>query len=206
MGWRDEEFGSSHDGKVGVLLADGSEPKPVYVDPGPVHGVSDWQIYDGYEYSNGYARPRAAWLRGACSCGWRGERHKIDWACIEDWPDDVDTSGPYGDWGQHIGEVESQAVPLPEDVKTLLEQLEDRLSTLGEDAPLAALRTVAAVERLAKRVGWQVAFDAHPDETPWDEMGKALGISGTALRARLHDYAPDDVRSGFWTESGTRLV
>src|SRR6516225_7777891 len=101
MGWQDEEFGSSHDGTVGVLLADGSEPKPVYLDSGSGCSgryVSEWWVYDGYECGRGYGRPRAAWLRGACSCGWRGERYAVDWSGIEDWPHGVDTSGPRGDW------------------------------------------------------------------------------------------------------------
>ncbi|EST31273.1 hypothetical protein [Streptomyces niveus] len=34
MGWYAEEFGSSHEGRAGVLLADGSEPGPVYPDTG----------------------------------------------------------------------------------------------------------------------------------------------------------------------------
>src|SRR5690349_1624796 len=64
MGWQDEEFGPSHDGTVGVLLADGSEPKPVYLDSGSGGGsgryVSEWWVYDGHEYGSGYVSPRAA--------------------------------------------------------------------------------------------------------------------------------------------------
>jgi len=205
MGWQHEEFGSSHEGSVGVLLADGTEPKPVWLNTSNSGGsgqrVSEWWVYSGKEY----AGPRAAWLRGACSCGWRGERYAVDWSGIERWQDDADTYGPHRDWEGHLDEVESQALPLPEDVQNLLAQLQQRLSTLEADAPLAALRAVAAVERIARTIGWQVAFDIDPDETPWDEMGKALGLSGNALRSRLHGYAPENVRSGFRTQSGIPL-
>lgn len=210
MGWQDEEFGSSHDGSIGVLLADGTEPEPVYLDTGgsgaSFRKTNEWWVYDGHEYGGGYGRPRAAWLRGACSCGWRGERHEVDWAAIEDWPDGVDTSGPYEDWARHVcDDVEARTIPLPEDVEDLLERMEDRLNLLESDVPLAALRAVAAVERIARKIGWKVACDIDPDQVPWDEMGKALGWSGDAVRSRLSGYAPESVRSGFWTQSGVRV-
>lgn len=67
MGWQTEEFGAFHEGTVGVLIADGSEPKPVFFlsnSGGGGREVSDWQVYSGE-----YGRPRADFLRGACSCG-----------------------------------------------------------------------------------------------------------------------------------------
>ena len=34
MGWKSVEFGDSHEGWTGALLADRSEPGPVYLDAG----------------------------------------------------------------------------------------------------------------------------------------------------------------------------
>ncbi|MEV0992806.1 hypothetical protein [Streptomyces sp. NPDC049949] len=68
-------LGAAHQGSVGVLLADGSEPGPVYFDVGSgpsMPSSTEWHAYDGL--------PRAALLRGSCSCGWRGAAESpLDW-------------------------------------------------------------------------------------------------------------------------------
>ncbi|MFJ8668925.1 hypothetical protein [Streptomyces sp. NPDC093600] len=96
-----------------MLLADGSEPGPVYFDMGSggdVHQSTDWWVYDGTRRA-----PTAVQMRGRCSCGWRGERtYPIDWAQIpRDDPYEYDTSGPLEDWQEHVDEVEALTVPLP---------------------------------------------------------------------------------------------
>ncbi|MFI0904280.1 H-X9-DG-CTERM domain-containing protein [Streptomyces sioyaensis] len=79
--WTTEEFGSSHTGAVGVLLADGSVPAPVFFGTSCSAGgqsVSQWSVYDG-ESAHG---PRAAALRARCvpaagmarSTDWTGTR------------------------------------------------------------------------------------------------------------------------------------
>ncbi|MFF7300583.1 hypothetical protein [Streptomyces sp. NPDC008265] len=63
------DLGAAHEGAVGVLLQDGSEPGPVYFDVGSgsyVPSSTEWHVHDGW-----CGRPKAALLRGAC--GWRGE-------------------------------------------------------------------------------------------------------------------------------------
>ncbi|MFD4588931.1 hypothetical protein [Streptomyces sp. NPDC058434] len=96
MGWKAEEYGDSHEGIVGAVLADGSEPKPVYLDVGSGssgHRTSEWWAYDGR-----MRRPKAAAYRAACSCGWRGPSHLIDWdQAKDDRLDDLDTSRPYSE-------------------------------------------------------------------------------------------------------------
>ncbi|MFD3779717.1 hypothetical protein [Streptomyces sp. NPDC058612] len=55
-------LGAAHEGSVGVLLADGSEPGPVYFDVGSgpnVPSSTEWHAYDGR-----FGRPCAAVLRG----------------------------------------------------------------------------------------------------------------------------------------------
>ncbi|MBP2405767.1 hypothetical protein [Streptomyces syringium] len=59
--WTTEEFGSSHEGAVGVLLADGTVPPPVLFamnSSGGGRSVSHWSVYDGRDGYN--PRPREA--------------------------------------------------------------------------------------------------------------------------------------------------
>lgn len=188
MGWQSEEFGSAHEGTARALLADGTEPGPVYLDAGSGGNVSQttaWQIYDGR-----INRPQAARLRGSCSCGWRGmPSYPIDWAQVEDWPYDVTTESPQEDWTRHISEVKARSIPLPPSLEHLLEQVDDQLSALAADAPLAALKAVAALERITWRAGRQAAISAHADETPWDAIGTALGLPESDARSRLLTYS-----------------
>lgn len=206
MEWQSEEFGSSHRGIAGVLLEDGTEPKPAVVLTS-MSGAGTRQTCELRAYNGKYGNPQAAYVRGSCSCGWRGaNRYQVQWDASAVYPEpDVDELGPYKDWQRHIEEVESGTVPLPADFENLLKRLEKRLNGLESDSPLAALRAVAAVERVTRRVGWQVAFDVDPDQVPWDEMGKALGISGNALYSRLRSYRPEGPQSSYWAESGQLL-
>ena len=187
MGWQSEEFGSSHEGRVGVLLDDGSEPGPVYVDVGSGAGgrrITDWWVYDGQRGTQ-----RAAFLRGACSCDWRGRgRYPVDWAEVTDWPNGIDTSGPEADWSEHIKEVQARSIPLPAGLDDLLERLDSQLIALADDAPLAALRAVTAIERTAERVGRAAAENVYADDMPWDAVGRALGLTEKDARSRLIHY------------------
>ncbi|MGP3927863.1 hypothetical protein [Streptomyces sp. 8N616] len=187
MGWRTEEFGESHEGIVGAVLAEGSEPKPVYLDVGSGsggHSTSEWWAYDGR-----MNRPKAAAYRAACACGWRGPSYPIDWDQAEDDRlDDLDTSGTYNDWSQHIHTVEHQTVPLPAELTETIEHLEEKLTTLAEQAPVAALKAVAVLERLTDYVGREAARAAEADELSWESIGKALGLSADKARSRLTRY------------------
>jgi hypothetical protein len=188
MGWQSEEFGSAHEGTAGVLLADGTEPGPVYLDAGSGGNVSQttaWQIYDGR-----LRRPKAASLRGACSCSWRGtSSYPVDWAQIEDWPYDATTTGPREDWAQHIAEVKARSIPLPPALEDLLEQIDDQLSALADDAPLATLKAVAALERTTQRIGHHAAYSIRANETPWEAIATALGLPEGDARSRLLTYS-----------------
>ncbi|MFI6035782.1 hypothetical protein ACIBBD_16730 [Streptomyces sp. NPDC051315] len=185
MGWTSEEFGDSHEGIAGAVLADGSEPKPVYLDFGSgAHGgleTSEWWAYDGQ-----LRRPRAASYRAACACGWRGETRPIDWERL---PDgrlyDLDTTLAYGDWSEHLRAVERRTVPLPDEVTDLIDRLEDQLATLAERAPVAALRAVATLERLLPDIGQEAAQAVQDDDLSWESVGTALGISPDRARSLL---------------------
>ncbi|MGW6202525.1 hypothetical protein ACWF9B_02550 [Streptomyces sp. NPDC055089] len=186
--WETVEFGAAHEGRPGVLLADGTEPKPVYFDTGSsgnMHQSSDWWIYDGT-----LRAPTATQLRGSCSCGWRGESlYPLDWETVDRRsPEDHDTSGPESDWDQHITEVEARAVPVPEDLAALLAQVDQRLNALASDAPLAALRAIAALERIVAEAGRTAAFHAEADDPAGNAFGPGLGLPERDARARLLRY------------------
>ncbi|MGG8405539.1 hypothetical protein ACM614_02595 [Streptomyces sp. 12297] len=187
--WRSEEFGSSHDGRAAAVLADGSEPGPRYFDQGSgtnFHKTSDWWVYDGT-----HGAPLATDLRAACACGWRGSaRYPLDWTLIaDDDPEDYDTSGPETEWERHLDEVEARSVPLPAGFQELLDSVKRQLDSLAVDAPLAALKAVAAMERHAKRVARQAAYAVEADEVPWARVGTALGLTEEGARSRLTHYA-----------------
>ncbi|GAB2873170.1 hypothetical protein [Streptomyces mayteni] len=187
MGWRIEKFGSSHEGAPGAVLPDGSEPKPVYFDAGSGGGsgaeMSDWWIYDG-----SLGAPRAASLRGSCSCGWRGtNRYPIDWDGLDDLRD-ADIAAQHDDWEQHLEEVRSQSVPLPLGVEELLEQLDMRLSALADDAPLAALKAIAVLERATQRIGRRATHAVLADDVSWETIGQALGMTADDAHSRLLTY------------------
>ncbi|MFE7402234.1 hypothetical protein [Streptomyces sp. NPDC057557] len=188
--WETEEFGSEHEGRPGVLLADGTEPGPVYFDAGSgptVHQSSEWWAYDGT-----LGAPLATELRGACSCGWRGtSRYSLDWEAVDRRrPYLADASGPEGDWDTHITEVTARAVPVPADLTALLDQVEERLVALVADDPMAALRAVATLQSLTERVATDAAFSVDTADGPrWDTVAQALGISEQAARSRLTRYA-----------------
>ncbi|MFE4799312.1 hypothetical protein ACFRFL_30685 [Streptomyces sp. NPDC056708] len=146
-----------------------------------------WWVYDGT-----LGAPLATELRGACSCGWRGSaRYPLDWETVDRRrPYLADTSGPEGDWDTHITEVRARTVPVPADLTALLDQVETRLTALVADEPLAALRAVAALERLTEWVATDAAFSVDTVDGPrWDTVAQALGISEQAARSRLTRYA-----------------
>ncbi|MFH8573045.1 hypothetical protein [Streptomyces sp. NPDC017993] len=151
-----------------------------------MHQTTEWWAYDGK-----LSRPRAETVRGACSCGWHStRRYPIDWTQRDhDGLHDLDTSGPPYDWAQHIAEVEARSVPLPSEVDDLLERLADQLDALTTEAPLAALKAVAALERITGRVGREAAYAAEAEEPSLDMIGRALGLTEKDARSRLTRYS-----------------
>ncbi|WP_371790321.1 hypothetical protein OG285_05485 [Streptomyces sp. NBC_01471] len=187
--WQVEEFGTSHEGRPGVLLADGSEPKPVIFDTGSgptVHESSDWWIYNGT-----LRAPRATDLRGSCSCGWRGgERYPVDWESVDSRrPYLFDTQGPESDWQRHMEEVGARSTPLPAGLVALLDQVGEQLDALVTDAPLAALKAVAALERITRDAGEMAAHYVEADAVSDETLAAALGLTEKDARSRLFHYA-----------------
>ncbi|MFD4543599.1 hypothetical protein [Streptomyces bauhiniae] len=186
MTWK-TEFGESHEGYIGAVLPDGSEPKPVYLDPG---SGADFRITrEWWAYSGQLNRPKAACVRGCCACGWRGASYPIDWEQLSDEDDVLDVASPYEDWSAHIEAVERATVPFPVSLDELLEQLETVLDTLVEEAPAAALRAAEVLGRLSRRTG-RLAAGAVQDDGPlqWEALGTALGVAPEKARARVTHY------------------
>ncbi|MEW1639099.1 hypothetical protein AB0469_34225 [Streptomyces sp. NPDC093801] len=185
--WTTDEFGASHEGWVGVLLADGTVPAPAFFDTGSgpdVHQTSHWSVYDGHFPHV----PRAAALRGVCWCGWTGPDHGLDWSAIGG-HDLEDAAGEEADaccrdWDAHTCAVEAATIPLPETITHLLNQLEAEIGRLGKSSPLAAVRAVRRLEITAGGAGYRAARSARHDATP-AQAAAALGLTEAATRREL---------------------
>ncbi|MFJ5222850.1 hypothetical protein [Streptomyces sp. NPDC088400] len=193
--WTTEEFGASHEGAVGVLLADGTVPEPVFLamsSGGGGQSVSQWSFYDG-RFAHG---PRAAALRAVCSCGWTGTEHRLDWDEIGDQKLlDAGLAAPDAcsrEWDEHTDEVEMSAIPLPETFTALLAQVEEEIGKLAKTSPLAALRAARRLEVTAVETGYWPAHDARQDATA-EQAAAALGLDQNAARklvARFGRWSP----------------
>ncbi|MEV7445690.1 hypothetical protein AB0O22_31910 [Streptomyces sp. NPDC091204] len=184
-------LGAAHEGSVGVLLADGSEPGPVYFDVGSgpsMPSSTEWHAYDGRR-----GRPRAALLRGSCSCGWRGAaEYPLDWTALPgDQPlyeADVDLSGPIADYEAHVSVIRDGAVPLPAELTGLLTELARLLDGQAVEEPLVALKALADLRYLIARTGQDAAYELSARGVPLTVVATALGTSESAARTYLNDY------------------
>ncbi|MGW6940298.1 hypothetical protein ACWGF3_15075 [Streptomyces xanthophaeus] len=174
-----------------MVLEDGSEPGPVYFDVGSggdVPSTTLWHAYDGR-----FRRPRAAALRGACSCGWRGAaEYPLDWALLGDdrplYEADVDLSGPVADYGAHLSIVRDAAVPLPSDLSVLLTEVAGRLAGLAVREPLVALKALADLQYVIARAGADAARGVLGGRVPFAEVAVALGTSEQAARRYVTEF------------------
>ncbi|MGW7174814.1 hypothetical protein [Streptomyces xanthophaeus] len=178
-------LGAAHEGSVGVVLEDGSEPGPVYFDVGSggnVPSTTLWHACDGR-----FRRPGAVALRGACSCGWRGAaEYPLDWALLGDeqplYEADVDLSGPVADYGAHLSIVRDAAVPLPADVSVLLGEVAGRLAELAVREPVVALKALADLQYVIAQAGADAARGVLGGRVPFADVAVALGTSEKAAR------------------------
>ncbi|MFE0601669.1 hypothetical protein ACFW2T_14245 [Streptomyces sp. NPDC058892] len=184
-------LGAAHEGSVGVLLADGTEPGPVYFDVGSgphVPSSTRWHAYDGR-----YGRPRAALLRGSCSCGWRSAaEYPLDWTTLPDdkplYEVDVDLSGPIADYTAHLSVIREGAVPLPTELTELLNDLVGQLDRLAVEEPLVALKALADLRYVITRTGQDAAYELGACDVPLKVVATALGTNEAAARTYLNDY------------------
>ncbi|MFD5415579.1 hypothetical protein [Streptomyces nojiriensis] len=92
----------------------------------PLPSSAECHTYDGR-----FGRPKAAVLRGSCSCGWRGmAEYLLDWTTL---PDDL--SGPIPDYAAHLSVIRNTAVQLPAELTALLTELVRQLEGLAAEEP-----------------------------------------------------------------------
>ncbi|MFE7315914.1 hypothetical protein ACFU7T_22950 [Streptomyces sp. NPDC057555] len=190
--WETDEFGKSHEGWVGVLLEDGSVPKPVYFDSssgGHGHTSTYWAVYNGHRFSG----PRAHVLRGVCACGWTGMQYPIDWerigeaALYEDETACTDADQCLDDWYKHLDDVEASTIPYPADLNELLHKTDEALDAITSSAPAVALKAARRLEILAKTIGYHAANSAYRT-LEFEELGTALGITAGEAENLLRRY------------------
>ncbi|MFF1777931.1 hypothetical protein [Streptomyces virginiae] len=143
----------------------------------------------------GTAAPRAAVLRGRCSCGWRGAaEYPLDWTTLPDdkplYEMDVDLSGPIADYEAHRSVIRDGAVPLPTELTELLTELVRRLDGLAVEEPLVTLKALADLRYVIARTGQDAAYELGALDLPLTEVATALGTSESAARTYLNDYLP----------------
>ncbi|MGZ9935544.1 hypothetical protein ACXNSR_37340 [Streptomyces sp. NC-S4] len=125
-----------------------------------------------------------------CACGWRGAaEYPLDWATFGDRPlyeADVDLTGPLADWNAHLPLVRDKAAPLPEPLAALLVEITGHPTATTDDAPLAVLRAIGVLERIAARVGREAAGVPAEDGVSAETLPIGLGTTrSTALMLLL---------------------
>ncbi|WP_052659050.1 hypothetical protein [Streptomyces sp. MNU77] len=147
---------------------------------------NDWWIYSGE-----LRRPPTTSLRGACSRGWRGETsYPLSWEDVDrNAPHLYDTRQIQDDWARHIDDVEARAVPVPDVLVALLDQVEQELAGLASDAPLAALGAISRLEHVIAEAGDAAAYGAEADARSGTLIGPGLGLPENEGRRRLLSYS-----------------
>ncbi|MER6523372.1 hypothetical protein ABT246_42145 [Streptomyces sp. NPDC001553] len=183
---------------MGVLLDDGTAPKPVYFDSASGSSgweVSHWSVYDGA--GTYLTRPKAHLLRAECSCGWTGTGHAVDWTTVGEAPfresglRTVDRCEE--DWDTHLRDVADTTVRLPTALEALLQTVTTAIEDLAEDSPTAALKAARTLELIARRTAHWPAHDAR-DQDP-KRVAADLGLSVDGTRGLL-------ARFGGWHSHG----
>ncbi|MEV7525844.1 hypothetical protein [Streptomyces sp. NPDC091371] len=189
--WTSDEYGPSHEGRVGVRLEDGTVPKPVYFDSASGSSgwdVSHWSVYDGI--TTYLPRPKAHTLVAECSCGWTGTPRPIDWEAAGDAPlreHGLDTAEECEhDWDTHIEAVGDTTITLPAELKALLQAVTAAIEELGQDSPPAALKAARTLEVIAQRTAHAPAHEARHQDP--EVVAAALGLSVDATRSLLARY------------------
>ncbi|MER5886929.1 hypothetical protein ABT160_24160 [Streptomyces sp. NPDC001941] len=178
-----------------MLLEDGTEPGPALFasSDGPsVHRSYRWQDHDGR-----FGNPQAAALRGACSCGWRGEnRYPLAWSTEdgEAWVENAPSSDCQRDWSAHLEQVEAASVQVPDKLEKRAEKLVRRLEELSVDEPLAVLKVLDRLERQLKEVRQDTAYQVlceqkdQEEGRSWEEIAAALALPVDEVQSRLLRY------------------
>ncbi|RSS83658.1 hypothetical protein [Streptomyces sp. WAC06614] len=87
------------------------------------------------------------------------------------------------DWDEHTTEVGETTVPLPTELRALLEDVTAAIERLAEDSPVAAIRAAREREIIAGRTAHWPAHDARAQ--PPESVAAALGLSAEEPRTLL---------------------
>lgn len=199
--WTNWKFGPSHQGRSGVLLQDGTEPGPAIFDTGSgayMHKSYRWQDYDGM-----FTNPRATALRGACSCGWRGEdSYPLVWSTTddddEDWVEDPPTDDCSRDWNAHLEQVEARSAQVPEKLERRVAKLVRQLDDLSVVEPLTVLKVLERLERQLIEVRQTAAYEVLDEQSSeeegrsWEAIATALALPVDQVEWRLYQYQRGD--------------
>ncbi|MFJ7593308.1 hypothetical protein ACIQZO_39245 [Streptomyces sp. NPDC097617] len=90
---------------------------------------------------------------------------------------DVDLAGALADWTARLSVVRDEAVPLPEPLAALLVEITEQLTATAAATPLAALRAVGVLERIAARVGREAVGAVGDDGMSAEAVATALGTT-----------------------------
>ncbi|WP_053790113.1 hypothetical protein [Streptomyces sp. XY332] len=90
---------------------------------------------------------------------------------------DVDLTGPLADWNAHLSLVRDTAAPLSEPLAALLVEITEQLTSTTADAPLAALRAVGVLERIAALIGREAAGVLADDGVSAQDVATGLGAT-----------------------------
>ncbi|WP_345261423.1 hypothetical protein [Streptomyces hundungensis] len=178
-----------------MLVEDGTEPGPAIFDSGSgpyMHKSHRWHGYDGR-----YGNPRAAALRGACSCGWRGETsYPLSWSTTdgEDWVEDAPTRDCERDWNAHLEQLEAASAEVPDKLDKRVAKLVRQLDNLSDEKPLTVLKVVERLDRQLKEVRQAAAYQVLSDQrgredgSSWEEIAAALALPVDQVQSRLLQY------------------
>ncbi|QTI42277.1 hypothetical protein [Streptomyces nojiriensis] len=86
-------------------------------------------------------------------------------------------TGPLADWNAHLSLVRDKAAALPEPLAALLVEVAERLTATTEGAPLAALRAIGVLERIAAHVGREAAGVLAEDGVSAEAVATRLGTT-----------------------------
>lgn len=89
---------------------------------------------------------------------------------------------------RHITDVEARTVPLPAGLAALLAEVDEELEHLADEAPLAALRAIGALERTTSWTARTAAYNIKADEVPAEQVAAGLGMSERSAASRLSHY------------------
>ncbi|MEU8892986.1 hypothetical protein [Streptomyces sp. NPDC048442] len=171
MSWMDET--GRHEGVVVAVLSDGQDAPAVAALGGSTHW---WD-------SDGTVSERAAGVRSACCCGWRGTTtHPVIWGDPEATEGHDAKTGPFADWEYHVTTVEGL---IPRDVEQMLTALEERITGLSRTQPLAALRAVARLQSTAPALAIDTVRRARVSFVSWEGIGTALGCTRQSAHERF---------------------